>query len=658
MLPADVLHLNIQTPNNFTMKKLLLLSILTAFCFYGFSQSSAHEDCMHSKIRSYKSMQSFSPSGLTDNYNLVYQRPFWEINPAQHYIKGHVSSYFKPLQNGFETLYFDLSDNMIVDSVLQRGTNLTFKHENDLIEITLPAPLAENTLDSVTVYYKGAPSSAGFGSFETSYHGNTPVMWTLSEPYGARDWWPCKQTLTDKIDSIDIFVQTDPAYKVGSNGILISETTAGEYKTTHWKHRHPITTYLVAIAVTNYAEFSDFAMVDETNSVEILNYVYPEDLNTFESAAEYTVDVMELFSDLFIPYPFWNEKYGHAQFGWGGGMEHQTMSFMGGFGQGLIAHELAHQWFGDFITCGSWQDIWVNEGFATFCENITVENLHPENWNNWKKGELNYVLGSGKSGSVYVDDTTSVSRIFSGVLSYAKGGYLLHMLRFQIGDEAFYSGLKNMLQDAAFANAYAKGSDVQSFLEEAADTSLTEFFNDWYYGQGYPKYEITWSQNAENELTFMVNQTQTHNSVDFFEMKLPFVLNADDQNETIELHHMYNGQSFTVNPGFEVTSIGFDPNLNILTVHDNVLNYSGLDQMELQQLIVTPNPVKDILYVQSANNAKIQQAIIVDAQGKLVMSINELQNNSITTASLQNGVYFIKAETENGTLTQKFIKTN
>lgn len=640
------------------MQKILLSFILIVFTLSGYSQNSTHQTCMHTKIQAFKNKQKFVPHGLSENYDLIYQRPFWIINPAQHYIKGNVTSYFTAKENNVATLYFDLKDNMLVDSVLQRGERISFNHQNNLIEITLPTALSVNQTDSLTIYYKGAPSSDGFGSFETSNHNGTPVLWTLSEPYGARDWWPCKQTLTDKIDSIDIFVQTDPEYRVGSNGKLISETISDNIKITHWKHRHSITTYLVAIAATNYSQFSDFARVSETDSVEILNYVYPENFISAENQAAYTVDVMELYSEKFMPYPFWDEKYGHAQFGWGGGMEHQTMSFMGGFSPGLIAHELAHQWFGDFITCGSWADIWVNEGFAVFCENITTENLHPDTWLYWKSSELNYVLNYGKTGSVYVDDTTNVNRIFNGVLTYSKGGYLLHMLRFQIGDSAFFAGLQNMLHHASTANAFANGVDVQAFLEEAADTSLSEFFNDWYFGQGYPIYNINWMQNDDNKITFTVNQTQTHSSVDFFEMNIPILLVGENDSLTVHLHNLYNGQNFTRNPGFKVTNIAFDPDLNILCSHQDVLNHTSINHLKKQPLRVYPNPASGVLYFQTPKNRSILQLIIVDTQGKQIIKYNALPGNYLSTQTLENGIYFLKVTTNDGLFTQKFVKTN
>lgn len=197
------------------------------------------------------------------------------------------------------------------------------------------------------------------------------VLWTLSEPYGARDWWPTKQTLNDKIDSCDIFVTTPSGYKVGSNGILLNVVQDGNNVIHHWKHIHAEPAYLIAIAVADYSEYIDWVPLDSGDSLMVLEYVYPCNLLSAQLQTTDIIPTMQFFIELFGDFPF--EKYGHAQFGWGGGMEHSSMTFVGGFNHGLLAHELAHQWFGDKITCGSWQDIWLNEGFATYLEGLTYD---------------------------------------------------------------------------------------------------------------------------------------------------------------------------------------------------------------------------------------------------------------------------------------------
>ena len=165
----------------------------------------------------------------------------------------------------------------------------------------------------MTVYYHGVPPDNGFGSFVQSTHKGTPVIWTLSEPYGASDWWPCKNSLTDKADSIDIFVTTPAEYKAASNGLLISSLPDGTGMVYHWKHRYPIATYLVCMAVTNYSRYIHKVPFGP-DTLKVINYIYPEDSAAAYAQTANAVPMIQVYDSLFGIYPFQNEKYGHTQF--------------------------------------------------------------------------------------------------------------------------------------------------------------------------------------------------------------------------------------------------------------------------------------------------------------------------------------------------------
>jgi len=628
-----------------------------------FSQK-VHNNNLHDyEQKAFDLKMKFVQSAETNTYNILYHKILWEINPANRFIKGEVSSHFKSLTNNMAYIYFDLINALTVDSITQNGHKLTFTHTNNLIKISLTKTLNTGDIDSVTVFYKGIPQSlTGFGSFEIDTHNGIPVLWTLSEPYGAREWWPCKQSLTDKIDSIDIYVKTASQYKVGSNGKLIFENISGNTKLTYWKHRFPIAAYLVAIAVTNYESYSHTAQVDENNTVEILNYVYPEDKEWAQESTKYTVDVIELYSKLFIPYPFYKEKYGHAQFGWGGGMEHQTMSFMGGFSEHLIAHELAHQWFGNYVTCGSWQHIWINEGFAVFCEFLAEENLHPDNYLNWKTARLDYLLSKIQSGKIFVEDTTSVSRIFDYALTYQKGGYILQMLRTQIGDNAFFAGIKELLTNPKTSGGFAVAEDVQTYLEEAADTSLTAFFSDWYYGEGYPIYQINWNQDLNNKLEIKISQTTTDVSVPFFALRVPILLKGLTKEQLVYLHNTENNQIFNLKTDFQVNEIVFDPDLNIIAPHPAEIVLRIEDKRETDNLVsVMPNPAKEIITIKPINKVEIYELDIINAAGQQMLSKEFSKNHQKTSVNISNlptGNYVIRISTNKGLVIKQFIKSN
>lgn len=598
-------------------------------------------------------------SGAANTYDLKYHRCEWKINPAVLLIKGAITSYFKPTVSNFNQIQFDLDTVFTIDSVKYHNTFLTYnKLGGNILQLDLPAVIPINTLDSVTIYYQGAPSSSGFGSFIQSTHNNTPIIWTLSEPFGAKDWWPCKQNLTDKIDSVDIIVTTPQVNRVASNGVLVSEITSGVNKIYHWKSKHPIAAYLIGIAVTDYAFYSDYVPLTN-DSIEVLNYVYPENLASAQALTPDIINVIKFYDSLTIVYPFADEKYGHAQFNWGGGMEHQTMSFVVGFNHSLIAHECAHQWFGDHVTCGSWEDIWLNEGFATYFEGLTEERFFPGIWQTWKHDKITHIT-SLDGGSVLCDDTTSVGRIFDGRLSYNKGSYLLHMLRWKLGDSLFFLSLKNYLNDPLLAGGYAKTPDLKAHLETTSGQDLTSFFNEWYYNQGFPSYQVSYIQTGSS-LNVTINQTQSHASVSFFEMPVPVKFIGATKDTTIVFDHTFSGQSFTTSVSFPIIHAQFDPELWILSANNTVIGIT--DQYFLSNgIFVYPNPTAGNIFIDLLLKESSDLVFdIYDVSGRKVYSQtqNYVQGNyskQIDMSTLDAGVYELKITGENINYSKKIVK--
>lgn len=592
---------------------------------------------------------------IGNNYDLKYYRFFWNINPSQNYISGNVTSHFIIKEPATQYIKFELGNSLTVDSIMYHNTPVPFTHSSKTITINLNTQLALNTFDSVTIWYRGVPdNSSGFGSFTTSTHNGTPCMWTLSEPYGSSDWWPCKNVLSDKIDSVDIYVRTPSQYRAASNGLLVEEIIDASHKIYHWKHRYPIETYLVAIAVTNYAYYSDYANLS-TGILEILNYVYPEDLNDAMTSTPQVIPCLELYDSLAGPYPFPLEKYGHAQFGWGGGMEHQTMSFMGGFNHELIAHELAHMWFGDAITCGSWQDIWLNEGFATYFTGLTYENLfNGIYWMTWKTQVSNNIT-SEPGGSVWCDDTSNVWRIFSGRLSYNKGAYFLHMLRWVMGDQGFFQAIENYILDPALRYNYARTSDFKAHAEAVYGQSLTWFFDQWFTGQGYPSYSIHGMKFPNNEIHIKISQTQSHPSVSFFKMPVPVRFSRNVMDTLIVFDHQYNDQEFIIHLDFDPVQISVDPDLWILSNY-NSATLSIQDYQNKPEITLSPNPVQDIVTVQAAKH-KFNTIIITDMSGKTVYSdsFSETDNKSLQLQFLPQGMYMLVITGNEFSYTSKII---
>ncbi len=607
----------------------------------------------------YGKISGYNVNPNTLNYDLLYQRLELDLDPAVYRVGGTVTAHFKAMQE-MSNIYFDLSKQLTVSEVKFRGQNIGFQQlSTDELKINLTQTLAAGSIDSLSIKYAGAPPTAN-GAFKTSSQGGTPLLYTLSEPYGARDWWPTKQSMNDKIDKLDIKITSPSQYKVASNGKLMSETALpGGKKLTYWQTNYPIAAYLFAVGITNYAVTTE-TIGAPGPEFPYLNYLYPSSNNNSAVKANinWTKQAMALFEDKFGPYPYRDEKYGHAEFGFGGGMEHATMSFMGSWGKGIIAHELAHQWFGDKITCSTWNDIWLNEGFATFGEHLVNEKLlmTAAQFQNYLADEISYIT-SASGGSVYVSDVNlgNDGAVFSGRLSYSKGGYVVRMLRWILGDEAFYQALKNYMSDPALAYGYASTAQLKAHMEAVAGKDLTEFFNDWIYGQGYPVYNIRWKQLADGSLAFKVGQTQSHNSVNFFELPLPIRLKGTNgQIKDIVLDNTEQNQLFAMEAvPFTVSSVEFNPERQILTrggtvAVDNTLSVTETANTETS---IYPNPVKDKLFI--AGKLSGDTVSIISTDGKLLktMKVNTA-NNSVDVSNLPRGIYFLKSADFN----HKFIK--
>jgi aminopeptidase N len=461
--------------------------------------------------------------------------------------------------------------------------------------------------------------------------------------------------LNDKADAIDIYITAPSQYISVSNGLEPEAPVInGAVKTTHFHHGYPIPAYLIAIAVTNYSLYNQTGG-SAPNQYPIINYIYPETLASVQTQLDQTPLILNLYESLFETYPFHAEKYGHAQFGTGGGMEHTTVSFMNSFGRGLVAHEMAHQWFGDKITCGSWKDIWLNEGFATYVATLVIENFDGQTAFETEKDKLITNITSQPNGAVYLTDAelTNVSRIFDSRLTYNKGAMVLNMLRFKMGDALFLEGIKNYLKDINLAYKYANTSDLQSHLEAVYGSSLAKFFNDWIYNQGYPTYTITAQNLGGGQAKFTVNQTQSDASVSYFEMPVPIrVFGTGGQPLDLVLNNTVNGETFTENVPFAISSIVFDPNKNIISKGSTAT--LGKDKFELTATQIALHQANDILSLNLLSGITVEKTIFYNTAGQKVKTTRSATTWDISSWS--SGVYFMNIQTDAGSKKLKFVK--
>ncbi len=599
-------------------------------------------------------------------YDVKYYRIDLLVDYTNRQISGSTAIIISPINSELSSCYFDLSSQMQVDSVFCDSIRIQFTAHDNIVSLNLPRLYGGGENITIVVYYHGTPVGSGFGSFTFDEHNGNPAVYTLSEPYGAKDWFVCKDTPADKADSADIIITAKDYFKVASNGTLVSEESLPDnLKKTHWRVSYPIAHYLLMIAMTNYTVYNQYWKYNSTDSMLIANYIYPEDFSSAKEYLDKTPEMLSLYSNLFGLYPFVREKYGHAQFGWGGGMEHQTCTSLGGFSDLLIAHELGHQWFGDKITCKDWNNIWMNEGFATFCEVLYYE---------YKGGKESYQgiitdkIFSARlaKGSLFATDISNVSAIFDYPRSYAKGCVVLYMLRYILGDSLFFQGLKSYLTTPALSYASANTEDFKSVMENVSGQSLAYFFNEWVYGVGYPVYspEVSVAKiNGSNNYNINIVLTQVQESSTVFTMPIELQFSDGVRDTLIQVVNSLKTQGFSFTLSFKPTRVLIDPSQKILR---DVVAFVFPEQNIVQPDYVLyqnyPNPFNPVTTIAfSVQRAGMLHLNLYTSSGELVRVLysNYTSRGSYTvridSRNLSSGVYFYSLETADTRLTKPMV---
>ena len=649
------------------MKKIYFSFFIFLTPFYGEDIEPKYL-CSHEKSASRWQTQNSTLNQNQEKIDIKFYELNLDINFNSSRIRGSVTV------NGVigniypDFIELDFYDNMTVDSILQNNIPILYLHENDMLKI----PISDITLDdenlfSLTIFYQGTPDHCGAGGFKFDEHQNIGHVWTLSEAYCARSWWPCKDDPSDKADSVNIIISVplEPAYIVASNGLLSSTTINSNKKTYFWKERYPITTYLVSLAIYPYTKWVDqYVSPISSDTMLIEHYVFPDRYEASYPNYSLTKDMLSFFSELFGEYPFISEKYGHADFTWGGGMEHQTLSSMGSFSQNLMVHELGHSWWGNLITCKTFNDIWLNEGFARYCQALWAEHMYGrEAYFDFMNNHAYY-----GAGTIYVENPSSNSQIFSAGLSYNKASWVLHMLRHKVGETMFFDILKTYASNDSLSYNAASTSDFQKVCEDISGLDLEQFFQQWIYGEKYPKYELSWWHEGNGIYNVKIDQVQSYN---FFSMPIdlkfsgsagPMLVDTTIVIENNNSSQLYEFSGFN----FLVENVMLDPENWILkeaTYSVNEIDNILPDRVEVEKAF--PNPfnskVKLSFYINPQFGDTHVNVNIFDLRGKIVESLidNEFIPGYHTTFWNANGkssgVYFIQLATDNYIDSQKIL---
>ncbi len=485
------------------------------------------------------------------SYNL-----YFDIDPENEDLRGQTRINLTAQVAGLNTIMLDLSAVLSVDSVYLDAAS--FSQTGSLLTVMLTDSINAGESATIGIAYHGRPQEdVGFQGFAFDYHNGQRIISTLSEPYGAHTWWPCKDSPRDKADSLTVTVRVPDGLVVVSNGLLVDTLNNHDGTTTwFWEHHYPIATYLVHLAITNYSFWQDMYYFADGDSMKLQYWVYPETYSAYYTYwHSQTAYMLDAYNTLFGKYPFANEKYGMVQFNWGGGMEHQTGSSMGGNGEYLNAHEMAHQWWGDMITCADFHHIWLNEGFAAYSEALYAEQHYGTAAYFSKMASKDNDFG----GSIFRVDTSSVGSIFYRIV-YDKAAWVLHMLRHVVGDSNFFDILHQYREE--FQYATVKTSDFQGVCETVYGSSLEWFFDEWIYGSGRPSYqwwyETRSTDGVTSQTTLHVEQVQA-TSYPTYAMPIDFHFATSTRDTVVRVWNDSRSMQTDVDLPFIPTTIQFDP---------------------------------------------------------------------------------------------------
>lgn len=422
------------------------------------------------------------------------------LNIQGKHIDGHTVLTVAPKLNNVIKLSLDLLA-LVVDSVKSGTDMLAFQQAGEKLNIDLLQPINMGDTTDITVYYGGQPvmDNSGWGGFyfgtdNTSAFNLGVGFDAIPHNYG-RVWFPCIDEFVDRA-TYDCYIRVNAQSMAVCGGTLQNVTDNGDStKTYHWYLSSPVPTYLASVAVGRYAVVTDVYQGIESNiPVEI--YVRPQDTAKVAGTFTHLKTALQIFENHFGPYRWQRVGYVGVYFN-SGSMEHATSiaypnaCITGNTGyDDLMAHELSHHWFGDLITCNDAGDMWINEGWASFCEFVFFENLYGNAYvRDYIRSIHKQVLQMAHvvDGSYLPLHNIPIDRTYCRTV-YDKGSLVTNNLRMYLGDSLFFGAVTAFLN----ANNFKDVSTVQlrDFLASYAQKDLTDFFNNWYYTGGFPDFSI------------------------------------------------------------------------------------------------------------------------------------------------------------------------
>lgn len=639
-----------------------------------------------------------APLALDDprfDYDVEHYGLALEVDPDARTVSGSVAMLLRA-QTDLAAVVLDMGPTLTADSVIVRGASVPFLHTGGELSVSLAAPLELDERETVTVHYHGTPGPPFFSDWRVfRTHGAPPdtfgLVATLSAPDRADFWWPCKDELTDKATGT-IEVTSPIGYRLASNGLRVKSTEGNTLITETYQTNYPMSTYNFSITLSNYIEWTEPYDSNDYEDFPVQNFVFPEDEADARIDLATVHESMALFEDRFGPYPFANpeigiEKYGHAEVIWGGAMEHQTMTSLGstfirgdGSSAWAIAHELAHQWFGNAVTPATFDDIWLAEGFATYCEALFQESrgglAAGQRWLRERR-HSNFL-----DGPIYNPDATYGSTV------YWKGAWVIHSLRWVMrvefgeveGDAIFFQILREQVTRPLRRYKNASTADFVRLAEEIANRDLRWFFGPWVYGTDRPVVRFDWiaePHGATTDVFVSLEQIQEAPlypkgspypvNPDFFPMPWEVRLYSDQGDSTsviVQQRSRFENVALTAN--HPVTRVELDPDRWWLRT---IERGSAIEEGRLLAAPI-PNPspreVRLLYSVPTASGVSIE---IFDASGRRVRQLVDRDDSTGTRGAheavwdarsdsgeeVSSGIYYVRARGEGRSDTRRVV---
>jgi aminopeptidase N len=568
-----------------------------------------------------------------------------------------------------------------VDSAFANGQRLALapapdvpSHTDGMLGVSLDKNYFAGDTAVVTLHYhvkeQPADSQKGFYYYYAGEQlaGNYTVphtlAYTMSEPSDAHDWMPCYDDPSDKA-LCQISIRVPNGYTAASNGTLQSKVDNQDGSTTfNWSENYPISTYLMCATTARFSIVQRNYTKNDDSTIPIQYYVYPEDSTGALTSTDCNIDtvasMVKFYESLYGTFPF--DKYGMTgiePFNYGG-MEHQTITTLlrkYEYSRRVVAHELAHQWWGDMVTVGTWNDIWLNESFATYSEAMQLQHLSQSEFEN----EMNFYEGeffSEDSSKRYAIYAPPPGYIF-GLAEYYKGAWVLHMLRNIVGDSTFFQIFKTYRTQFQFGNAVT--ADFENVVNQVTHNDMSWFFNEWIFQPGYPVYSFTYNKEGDS-LMFNLNQRQANAPV--FKMPVEFAVYSQGQKTMESFVDSSASQTFTISFQLQPDSVIFDPDDEILkqVVSSNSLGIIGTHPIEFKVFNSYPNPFNPTATI--VYQLPSISDVVLDVYDVLGRKIATLVNGMQTPGTykvtfdghdLASGVYFCRMTTGFGHQTLKLL---